>query len=187
MGRIAFAAGGGALLLFAYLFASLVFRVADGQATVPAGFSARWRSEAIPGSAITPASEILSWRDDTSNFIASPRSSSLRPRAQDNGLFCRRTVRFQSGRSFVTGTTNQLDPAAGGFSVFIVSKQLNYDNWGSVIYKGTSTLSWSVAHGAGGGFSMCYWYRGGDLYNAGEWMALALSCAFFCFVPPAID
>jgi hypothetical protein len=144
-------------LLLALLPAAL------SQAPLPSGYSARWRSEAIPGTSISAAGEVLSWRDDTSNFIGSPRSSSLRPKSQDNSLFCKRAVRFQSGRGFVTGSTSQLDPGNGGFAVFVVSKQLSYDNWGSLIYKGTSTLSWSIAHGAGGGFSMCYWYRGGDL------------------------
>lgn len=102
-------------------------------AQVPTGFSARWRADGIAAAQIS-AGEVTSWRDDN-GLPANAIASSLRPRINRNSLFCRSTVRFQDGRGFVTASTatvNPLDPGSGEFTVFMLNRQLNYNQWGSL-------------------------------------------------------
>lgn len=44
-------------------------------------------------------------------------------------------MRFQDGRGFMTATTSSvspLDPGSGEFTVFMLNRQLNYNQWGSL-------------------------------------------------------
>jgi hypothetical protein len=144
--------------------AQILFAV-GAVAQFPMDYAARWRAEGVQSAQIV-SGEVTGWNSDKGGFRATPPASSLRPQLNTNSLFCKPSLHFQGGRMVYTPSIGSLDPGSGGFAVFVVSRQTSYAQWGTPVWKGTPYQSWSLNHGAGGGFSMAYIYRGGETQNA---------------------
>lgn len=88
----------------------------------------------------------------------------------ENLLYCHSGVKFAAGQYMSVPDDPALDPDAGGFAVYVVSRQDSYAVYGEAVTKGDNTYSWEISHAAAGGMSLNMVYYQSYALSANDYL-----------------